>query len=439
MMNNEGTLEKASTICEAAETYKEKTENRVVAFEANTLKEVSRRSSSGLALRVVSNGKMGHASTTYSHRSTELVKRAKTLANFGPEAIFQFPSGEEPTSHTETFDKKLESISTKHMMETANGLIENLLEKWPDALCDARVACGAEQLNIMNSQGLNRYCESSGYSVILSAQIIKDSDMLHVWSGHASSELFGDEELESKVFRPVDTAIERSQRLAPAPSAGCLVLFTPRGVGAALLEPLLAGFNGRDVAKGASPLSDRFGTQIAAPAITVLDNPLMPMNSQTRPFDDEGTPCRIVKLIDKGIAVSPLLDLTSAAEIGLKPNGAARRSLGTIPNPQSSAVEISPGKTTLEDIMNTSEQILIVEELLGAGQSNVLGGEFRANVSLGYLVESGEIVGRVKNVMIAGNVYRTIQNIKAISAERELVFGSLLSPYLLCTEVSISN
>ncbi len=107
-----------------------------------------------------------------------------------------------------------------------------------------------------------RHCESSGYSVILSAQIIKDSDMLHVWSGRASSELFGNEELESKVFRPVDTTIERSQRLAPAPSAGCLVLFTPRGVGAALLEPLPAGFNGRDVAKGASPFSDRFGTQI---------------------------------------------------------------------------------------------------------------------------------------------------------------------------------
>ncbi len=165
----------------------------------------------------------------------------------------------------------------------------------------------------------------------------------------------------------------------------------------------------------------------------------MPMNSQTRPFDDEGTPCRIVKLIDKGVAVSPLLDLPSAAETGLKPNGAARRSLGTIPNPQSSVVEISPGKTTLEDIMNTSEQILIVEELLGAGQSNVLGGEFRANVSLGYLVESGEIVGRVKNVIVSGNIYQIIQNVKAISAERELVFGSLLSPYLLCTEVSMSK
>ena len=82
---------------------------------------------------------------------------------------------------------------------------------------------------------------------------------------------------------------------------------------------------------------------------------------------------------------------------------------------------------------------MIVEELLGAGQSNVLGGEFRANVSLGYLVEFGEIVGRVKNIMLAGNVYQIIQNVKVISAERELVFGSLVSSYLLCTEVSMSN
>jgi PmbA protein len=40
------------------------------------------------------------------------------------------------------------------------------------------------------------------------------------------------------------------------------------------------------------------------------------------------------------------------------------------------------------------------------------------------LVESGRIVGRVKDVMLAGNAYSALKEITAISREREWVSGS---------------
>jgi len=59
----------------------------------------------------------------------------------------------------------------------------------------------------------------------------------------------------------------------------------------------------------------------------------------------------------------------------------------------------------------------------GPGQGNPINGEFSANVFLGYKIEDGEIVGRVKDVMLAGNAYDALKDIVAISREQERMGG----------------
>ena len=55
--------------------------------------------------------------------------------------------------------------------------------------------------------------------------------------------------------------------------------------------------------------------------------------------------------------------------------------------------------------------------VLGGGQSNTLAGEFSVNVSLGFLVENGEIRGLVKDCMVAGNVYELLEQVEAMGSE----------------------
>jgi len=42
----------------------------------------------------------------------------------------------------------------------------------------------------------------------------------------------------------------------------------------------------------------------------------------------------------------------------------------------------------------------------------VLAGEFSVNVALGFLVEDGRIKGRVKDCMVAGNVYDILKKVE---------------------------
>jgi PmbA protein len=61
---------------------------------------------------------------------------------------------------------------------------------------------------------------------------------------------------------------------------------------------------------------------------------------------------------------------------------------------------------------------------------------------LGYKIENGEIVGRVKDVMLAGNAYDALKDIVAISRERERMGGPFiwfpgLLPYIQVGTLSV--
>jgi PmbA protein len=82
---------------------------------------------------------------------------------------------------------------------------------------------------------------------------------------------------------------------------------------------------------------------------------------------------------------------------------------------------------------------LVVEQLMGAGQGNILGGDFSGNVLLGYKVENGKIVGRVKDTMVSGNVYQALKDIVALGSATRWVGGFLQTPHICCPGISVAS
>src|SRR5207247_10769236 len=60
---------------------------------------------------------------------------------------------------------------------------------------------------------------------------------------------------------------------------------------------------------------------------------------------------------------------------------------------------------------------LVVDELIGVGQGNVIGGAFSHPVALAYRVERGEITGRVKDAAVAGNAYELLKRIGGVGTD----------------------
>jgi PmbA protein len=74
--------------------------------------------------------------------------------------------------------------------------------------------------------------------------------------------------------------------------------------------------------------------------------------------------------------------------------------------------------------------------MLGGGSG--ISGDFSINVDLGYRVQKGQIIGRVKDTMVTGNVYTALKQLVAISAEADWN-GPCYTPSLVVEGLSVTG
>ncbi len=431
----EEVLEKAFKVADAAEVFSVTSRYTPISFDANRLKSLQTKEGHRVALRVIKDGRIGFSSTTRRDNADDLVQRAIEVAPFGARAEFDLPSTNRYPA-VAVYDKKVEETSIESMVELGQSLIDGVRGHSPEVLCDAAVSQSVASVRLLNSTGVDANYQKSVFYMGVGGTLIRGADMLFVGDGDSSAQPLSNwKEVSDRVNRQLDMAKDTAE----SPTGNLPVIFTPNGVAAALLQPLLSGFNGRNVVQGSSPLVGRLGQRICDERFSLFDDGTSPWRPGSRPWDDEGVSTRRIPLIEKGISKSFLFDLKTAAQGGAQTTGSASRPGGGLPAPSSSVLLIEEGDMSSDAMIADVKLGLVVESLLGAGQTNVLGGDFSANVLLGYRVENGKIVGRVKNCMIAGNVYDMLSNLVAIGSESQWRGGSLRVPPLYCQSVSVSR
>jgi PmbA protein len=428
-------LEHAKAVSQQAEVFHLSGWSRPVVFEANRLKSLVGRDSSGMALRLIKDGRVGFSSTTHWDGAETLVDNALETVPFGPKAAMDFPGPSDFTA-VPLYDPAVESQSLEDMIQLGQRLIDGVRDVEPDLLCDASVSRSVSTLRLLNSNGASAEYTRSGFSAYVGGALIKGTDMLFLGDGDRSCSPISD---PAPLVSSVLTQLERGRDIASPTSGDLPVVFTPRGVGGALLSPLLAGFNGKSILQGSSPLVGKLGEQLLDERFSLWDDPTMAMKPGSRMCDDEGVPSSRMPLIENGVIRNFLYDLQTAGQAGAQSTGSAHRGLNSLPSPGVSVGVVASGDVAFDDMIADIQDGIVVERLLGAGQSNILGGDFNANVLLGYRIEEGNVVGRVKNTVISGNVYTALKNVQAIGRESQWVGGSLRAPALYLDAVSVAT
>lgn len=418
-----------------AEVFLVRSEETPVKFEANRLKEINSRHTSGAALRVIAGGRIGFASSTKPGDVDGLVDAALETAPFGPPAKFDFP-GPAEAPDVDLYDEMLASRQIDEMIHDGQTLIDAIRRHEPELLCEAHVRRSVVSVTIANSNGGLFTYEGTTYSVGVYGTRIRRTDMLFVGDGEASCRSDIDlKAIEASVARQ----LEYTKTNAPISTGEMPVIFTANGVAGGLVGPLVMAFSGRNVVNGQSPLIDSIGKKEYDERFSACDDGTLAFRPGSRPVDDEGVPARRASLVDRGVVSSFLYDLQTAGLAGAESTASASRSLTTQPSVSTSCLVIEPGDATFEEMVSGVKEGLVVEELIGAGQGNVMGGDFSGNVLLGYKIENGTIVGRVKDTIVAGNVHKVLAEIEAIGRERRWVGGSLLVPPLMFPRLSVSS
>jgi len=142
-------------------------------------------------------------------------------------------------------------------------------------------------------------------------------------------------------------------------------------------------------------------------------------------------------LVEKGVLKSFIYDLKTAAQSGIESTGNASRSLFSPPVPSFTNLVIQSGRTPLKDILSGIDEGILVENLLGVGQGNTISGAFSNPLALAFKIVKGKIVGRVKDLSIAGNIYDLLKNVGGVSQEAQWVNSSFYVPYVLLPEMNV--
>jgi len=430
----ENILSKAQKVAEEAEVYQVISEETRVHFEANQLKQLQTRQQTNVALRIVKDGKTGYATSTEMGDGKELVKNAIETAEFGTVARFQLPG---PTEYprVDVLDEAVNSVSIKEMIGLGEDMIGTITSHTEGILCEASVGRGIVSVKIMNSRGGQVEYQKSFFSLGIEGTLIDGTDMLFVGDNESACHpITGPERVIKNTLKQLDLA----KNQAKTPTRQLPVIFTPDGMDSALVPPLMAAFNGKIVLQGASPIGNRLGEKVFDDKFHLHDDPTVEYRPGSRPCDDEGVPSRRTTLVENGKVSNFIYDLQTAALSGKESTGNGSRGRG-LPSPGPSAFIITPGDTTLDEMIADIKEGLIVEFLMGASQGNVLGGDFSGNVLLGYKIENGEVVGRVKDTMVSGNIYQVLNDIAAIGSEAKWVGSSLQTPPIYFPGLAVAS
>ena len=409
-------------------------EKTTVEYEANQLKTCTVAETKGTAVRVIRKGKLGFAASTDATALDKLAANALESATYGDEAPFSF-ANPKPAPIVRTYDKTVADLPIARLVEIGRELLELVLEVEPDARCNISLERSLVSASIRNQKGLDVSFKTSPLSLGLEIDRIEGDDVLILYDQLGTTVW----EKDYLAFaRRLVEKLKKASIITSIKPGKMPVLFAPTGT-LALVLPLSQGLNGKEVHKGTSPMAGKIGKKLFDEKVTFIDDGTIDGKFASASYDDEGVPRRRNMLIEKGVLKSFIYDLKTAAQSGVESTGNASRGLFNPPEPSFTNGVIQPGETPLKDILTSIDKGIIVEDLLGIGQGNIISGAFSNPLALAFKVEKGEIVGRVKDLSIAGNVYDLLENVSAVSKEAEWVYSTFYAPYILIPEMNVAG
>ena len=406
-----------------AEVYRVSSQSQPVFFEGNRLKQLESSQSVGTALRLWQDNRPGLA-VAYGRVEDELlIDKAIALSQLNePETI------ELAHSRTAVHDLTGVSASLEDLMALGARAIARLREEYPDLICSAELEYEQESSTLVNSQGLYCHYDESGLSYSLGAELIRGEDFLGIFDGeYSKSELNLNPTIEQIVKR-----LDWAKRNVSSPQGNVPVLLTAKAA-TLLWGNVSSALNAKRVKENSSPWSNLKQELVVSEKITLSQQPeLQPYDC---PFDDEGMPTQKLNLITDGVLDRFYCDRTIARELNLEPTGNGfRPGLDSYPSPSLVNLIIAPGNVSFDELITQLDNGIIVDQMLGGGAD--ISGDFSVNVDLGYRVENGKIMGRIKDTAIAGNVYQILKQIVALGNDR-IWNGSCYTPSLIVEGISV--
>ena len=341
-----------------------------------------------------------------------------------------------PDAHYETvvnFSEALEEVSAEEKIALAMDIDRRL------SAADARlkvdesaVSTSRSTFSLRNTLGLNLSHTSNGiyaYTAALAREGEHNATGFKILSGYGMKDVPAEKIVEGCV----DEAL--SNLHAGRMKSGTYPVVIKYSAMADLLTTFCGIFSADNAQQGLSLLAGREGEAIAAPCVTLVDDPLMAWGLGSSPFDREGAATRTKNVIEGGVLKTLLHNRKTAKKAGVETTGNAAGGGRVRP----SNLFIAPGEETAEALIAELGDGLYLTEVTGlhAG-ANAVSGDFSL-LSRGFEVKDGKIARAVEQFTVAGNFYGLLKDIEKVGSDLTFVASPIGCPSVRVKSLSVAG
>lgn len=289
---------------------------------------------------------------------------------------------------------------------------------------------------LVSSTGI-RGADRSAHCSIATQPLARDGEATQVGSAHDA----GRDPEALDLDRVAADAADRATRLlgATKPPSGRLTIVLEPRLAATLLGIVSGMLAGDVVAKGRSPFGDRRGEQIAAPLLSLIDDPTEAASLGAEEIDGEGLACRPNRLIVDGVLHDFLRDSTTGRRTGEGSTASAVRGTRSLPGVGAQVLVVRPGTRTLDELIGATDHGLLVNALSGLHSGvNPVSGDFSVGAD-GLMIRNGALAEPVRELTLGSTIQRLLLDIVEVGSDLEWLTSGHGMASLVIGDVAVSG
>jgi PmbA protein len=182
-------------------------------------------------------------------------------------------------------------------------------------------------------------------------------------------------------------------------------------------------FTGESANRNLTPLKDKVGKAIAGSNIQLIDDPRHPSAFSQSRFDHEGVATFKKQLVKDGVFQGFVHNLKTASMAKTEPTGNSFGGGTSMTN-----FYMEPSTTSFDALIQPIQTGVYITDLVGlhAGVKTV-SGEFSLQAS-GFKIEQGKITSPVKMIVVSGNFFECLFQIKGFASDLYFNTSNIGSP-----------
>ena len=429
----------------ACEAYYAAGESFSVTVFGGEITDYSASEAFGLGFRGLVDGRMGYASTQALDEDSIalLVEGARENARLIECEDEQFLfAGAETYANVQNYCPAIDEMTVAEKIKLCKSL-ETMAVGMDARLrreAEASVFSESGEVEIVNTLGLRVSHRSNivgGYVQPVAEENGRVSSGSSLFFENDPAKIDAEKAVRDAVREAVDGLA------AASVSSGSYRVLLKNDVAAKMLRTFSGVFSADRAQKGLSLLKGREGETIAAGCLTIVDDPHLPGQAASTPFDGEGVPTFRKEVVSGGVLKTLLHNLKTAKKQGVKTTANACR--GGYASPVGVAPSnfcVQPTNFAFEDMLDLLGDGLLITDLQGwhAG-ADAVSGDFSLPAR-GYRVENGRIAGSVNQITLAGNFFELLKSVEAVGGDVKFSAPSasaFASPSLLIPALSVAG